>query len=317
MKRRLIMNTINNKTPPTSASIHCPMRNMAYNFSKLAFYVVLATNFGVLYIATSSNATAFNTQSDLLSSRSSAVNDEDKPAMQATMPNNLGNNEARQAALMAINQLELVTRQRKTRDQVIHERKEKFISKNAVVGTLSAQSARSGNYTEFGIYDASSRLLEDFDYDGFYQTFSITFDADVYGQYAGERANVFADLYLSHDGGPWELYFTTDFFTIVDDISEDEFEVITTLDFGYTTSHYNVLIDLYEVTHYEPVATISSEYVEALYALPLESSINDEYVVVESYPSTVIVGGGVSIYGLLALVLALGLRFFRRYKENQ
>ncbi|MCE9678132.1 choice-of-anchor H family protein [Shewanella sp. AS1] len=203
---------------------------------------------------------------------------------------------------------------RKTREQVIAERQSTGYSSESVEGEKNAplksaaQRLNSGIYRQFAIYEASSRLFTDYDYDGFYQTFSVTFDADVYGYYSGEYAQVFADLYLSRNGGPWELYHTTDVFTIVDNASDDDFEVLTTLYSGYPSDHYDLLIDLYEVGYWDIVATISSDDVEDLYALPLESSDRDEYYIDGVTTEVVIRGGSVSFFGLGLLLAVIGFR---------
>lgn len=130
---------------------------------------------------------------------------------------------------------------------------------------------------EFLIYDAQSYLYDDFDEDGYYQTFGIVFDADVISNIANERADVYAELYLSIDGGPWTHYYSTDIFTIYGENIDDEYEVITTLYEGYYSDNYDVLIDLYEVGYPGLVATFSSDDSDALYALPLESDEHDIY----------------------------------------
>lgn len=134
----------------------------------------------------------------------------------------------------------------------------------------------------FSIYTGYSQLIEDIDEDGYYQTFGVTFDADVLSSIPNDQAVVYADLYLSEDGGPWILYFSTDDFVITGEYTEDEFEVITQLDSGYVPSNYDVLIDLYEVGYSDVVATYSSNDSNALYGLPLESGDYDpEYIEVE------------------------------------
>lgn len=271
--------------------------------------IIASTIVGVMCIASSNHAYAFINKNESASSRSLPVIYEGGHTKQATKRDDLAANKAQQVSITALAQLEQTIEPRKTREQVIAERKNKLQSKNSATNSTSTQSFQSSNYVEFGIYDASSRLFEDFDYDGFYQTFSVTFDADVYSQYTGERALVFADLYVSRDNGPWELYFTTDVFTIIDDNSADEYEVLTTLDLGYKTAHYDVLIDLYEVAYSDPVATISSEDIDSLYALPLESADRDEVIVVETYgPEVIISGGSTSILSIVTLLCVIGLR---------
>ncbi|WOT06082.1 choice-of-anchor H family protein [Shewanella youngdeokensis] len=154
-------------------------------------------------------------------------------------------------------------------------------------------------YHQFQIYDAYTRLFVDNDADGFYQTFSVTFDADVSGQYVNESANVFAELYLSRNGGPWLHYYTTDVFSIYGDASDDDFEVLTTLEAGYATGHYDVLIDLYELGYGDIVATVSANELDSLYALPLESANRDGSEIEYGDP----VAGSLSLWLLLGLLL--------------
>lgn len=300
-----------NRINKTNCSIPKTLRKPVLQITGIALISTIC-------IVSAANAYAFNNENDLLSSRSLPINYADKAPKQLASRTAIGTNEAQQAGIDTINQLIITSLPRKTRDEIIAERKQKLSIEKVDSNTLSSKSAQSFNYVEFSIYGASSRLFEDFDYDGFYRTFSVTFDADVHSQYVGERASVIADLYLSRDNGPWELYFTTDVFTIVDDISDDEFEVLTTLDLGYKAGHYDVLIDLYEVGYSDIVATISSEDVDDLYALPLESAERDEYVAIETHGSEVMIsGGGISITGLLILLCAIALRFGNLFKHNK
>ncbi|QYJ95864.1 choice-of-anchor H family protein [Shewanella spartinae] len=224
-----------------------------------------------------------------------------------------------QASAEQLKQQDVELAPRKTREQVIAERQGLALSSSdAGIKVLksSAQRLEAGIYHEFAIYEASSRLFEDIDYDGFYRTFSVTFDADVHSYYLGEHANVYADLYLSRNGGPWELYHTTDVFTIVDDASDDDFEVLTTLHTGYPTDHYDVLIDLYEVGYSDIVATISSDDLDDLYGLPLESADRDQYVVEEVVTEVEVSGGSLSVGWLFGL-LGLGwLSLIRRRQQG-
>lgn len=236
-----------------------------------------------------------------------------------------GKNEAQQSALDAVSQINTEQQERKTREQVIAERKLEALYKTQnVSGALDtvngiANSAKfevAREYLEFDIYSADTRLFDDIDYDGFYRTFSVSFDADVYGIYAGQRARVFADLYLSRNGGPWELYFTTEPFIIFDDTNEDEFEVLTTLDLGFSTQHYDVLIDLYELGYSDIVATVSGEQLDSLYALPLESADRDIYVVETVTTSVSLGAGSFSKSMILMLVLVIAGRIFMNSRSK-
>jgi hypothetical protein len=121
----------------------------------------------------------------------------------------------------------------------------------------------------------------------------VTFDADILSYHSELHfaSEVYAELYLSRNGGPWIHYYTTDSFIIDGDTTDDEHEVITTLNTGYLSDEYDVLIDLYEVGFEDIIATVSAEDISGLYALPLESANND-VIYIEHH------GGSLSLIGL-------------------
>ena len=174
-------------------------------------------------------------------------------------------------------------------------------AKNGII----SQSHYDNYNADFAIYSATSFLQEDYDGDGYYQTFSVTFDADMYAYTHNQFGEVYALLYLSKNGGPWTHYFTTDVFIIEGDSDQDEYEVITTFLSGYSSDDYDVLIDLYQVGYNDIISSYSSDDSNALYALPLESADYDEPYN-ESYIEVVEVHGG-SIYGLTLLLLGVCL----------
>ncbi|MEW6981382.1 choice-of-anchor H family protein [Colwelliaceae bacterium 6471] len=173
-------------------------------------------------------------------------------------------------------------------------------------GTARAEQVQTSiNDYYFTIHDASSFLLTDIDNDGYYREFNILFDADVeYG-----AADVYAEMYLSKDGGPWIHYYSSDIFTIYGDSIDDQYEVNSTLVDGYPTGNYDVLIDLYEVGVEGVVATFSSDDTNNLYALPLEDSYHDEeiVVIVETYEH----GGPLSQFIILLSVVLVIYRAAR------
>ena len=197
-----------------------------------------------------------------------------------------------------------------SRANVIAARQQKFTSPSLVYLTDNSAETSNSMHHSFSIYSAYSELIADIDADGYYQSFSVTFDADFISPIANQEAFVYADLYLSQNGGPWILYFSTDNFVINGEDTADEFEVVTQLDSGYVPEHYDVLIDLYEVGYSDVVATYSSNDSNALYALPLESSDYDpEYVEVYYHEEH---GGGSSWLLISALLLFVS----RRIKTN-
>jgi len=145
---------------------------------------------------------------------------------------------------------------------------------------------------QFWIYDARTYLAGDEDHDGFYYRLRVTFDADV--DIGG--ANVYAMLYLSYEEGPWNHYFTTDVFYILEDSFYDDYEVVTELLDGYPTGHYDVLIELYDADLDVLVAAYGPYEDAALDNIPLEDQWRD-------LPDDDGGGGGAGWPGLLLLGL--------------
>ena len=128
---------------------------------------------------------------------------------------------------------------------------------------------RSPKNSSFYIYNATSTLRQDRDGDGYHSEFRIRFDADV----IDGSAKVYAKLYLRRLGeDEWFLYRTTDDFWINGQSDSDDYYVITTLDEGYPTAEYDVLIDLYESGFAGVVATLGPADSGALSYLPLEEA---------------------------------------------
>jgi hypothetical protein len=196
-------------------------------------------------------------------------------------------------------------------------REQKMATKSAENSPSVQALQSSGVFHSFNIYDANTLLLEDFDGDSFYSTFSVTFDADVDGIGYNEYANVYAELYVSQEGGPWLHYYSTEVFSIAGNSSYDDYRVLTTLQSGYQTAHYDVLIDLYEVGVSDPVATLSSNDTNALYALPLESRDRDPIYVAPHVDTYIEVeaGGALSWWELLMLA-SLGLLAIRKSPQR-
>jgi hypothetical protein len=191
----------------------------------------------------------------------------------------------------------------KTRNEILNNHSA-LLNKSSKQETI--QKSSRDYYADFSIYGATSFLIDDFDDDGFYQTFSIVFDADMYSYAQNPLSEVYAVLYISKNGKPWEHYFTTDSFLIEGESDLDEYEVITTFMSGYSTDYYDVLIDLHQVGYSDIVASYSSDDSNALYALPIESENYDQsYIeVVEVYG-----GGSFSFIALFITLIFSVLRF--------
>lgn len=150
-------------------------------------------------------------------------------------------------------------------------------SKTTRPAISEAMSSRAGY---FYIYDATSHLRVDRDYDGYHSEFQIRFDAD---SEIGD-ALVYARLYLRRVGeSDWQLYHTTDDFWIYGQSDSDDYYVTTTLDDGFATSEYDVLIDLYEVGYSGVVATLDPIDDGDLLDLPLEEAGLDVPIEIPGY----------------------------------
>lgn len=142
-------------------------------------------------------------------------------------------------------------------------------AKASSVGVRAKRGATimSSRSDYFYIYDAVSTLRQDRDGDGYHSEFRVRFDADVR---VGD-ALVYARLYLRRAGeSEWYLYRETDDFWIYGESGDDDYYVTTTLDMGYPTGEYDVLIDLYESGYSGIVASLGPLESGALSYLPLE-----------------------------------------------
>jgi hypothetical protein len=146
----------------------------------------------------------------------------------------------------------------------------------------------------FSIFDAQSVISRDDDGDGFYHRIRVDFDADV----DSGDAWVYAKLYLSLEGGPWNLYYTTSSFQIEDDLSDDAYTVTTRLLDGYPTGYYDVLIELYDADYDLLEVNYGPFEDEDLAVLPLEDFYRDDY-----YDD----GGGGAMGPMLLLLALMGI----------
>jgi len=108
--------------------------------------------------------------------------------------------------------------------------------------------------SEFFFSSAYATMDFDADGDGYYSEFTVNFDADT--NY--NHATVYAQLYLSFEGGPWELYYSTNNFQLDDWSSYDDYSVSTILTSGFPPGSYDILVDLYDEYDNTLVATISA-----------------------------------------------------------
>jgi hypothetical protein len=175
------------------------------------------------------------------------------------------------------------------------EHQQLVISGSRIESTVQRNLAADAKDQILSVFNAYTEISRDDDDDGFYQHLKVVFDADT----SDTESWVYAKLYLSLEGGPWNHYYTTDVFLIQKANLSDEYEVVTRLMDGYQTGYYDVLIELYDAD-FDLLEVNYGPYEDSdLAALPLEDSDRDQY---NDYG-----GGGASslstlLLGLLALV---------------
>jgi hypothetical protein len=154
----------------------------------------------------------------------------------------------------------------------------------------------------FEIYSADVQLLSDLDFDGYHHALRVNFDIDV----SNEVATVFVKLFLSHDGGSWSHYNTTDLFNIYSDDTGDEYEVETELLEGYSPGYYDILIEVYSLNHADMVASQRLNYHYLGRDVMLEDLSWDERAVyTEEYTEVTVWHGGAGSASLFWLILVL------------
>lgn len=126
---------------------------------------------------------------------------------------------------------------------------------------------------EITLYDASTELISDFNNDGFFHRFSVTIDADtIY-----ESAYIYAELYLSYEGGPWNHYASSDSFHIHGDSAQDLYTIETELADGFMPGYYDIRIEIYDGDYHSRILSYGPYDNPSLSALPLEDSYYDDY----------------------------------------
>ncbi len=165
--------------------------------------------------------------------------------------------------------------------------------------------------TDFWFYLADVVLFDDFDGDGFFTGIDLLFDADT----IFSRAEVYAVVYLSLEGGPWTEYAETETFVINGTSGSDEYVIVTDLVAGYPTGSYDILIELFDAFDNAFVADMGPENTSELAFLPLEDAERDTF---GPAPRPIVVnhgsgGGAVDVLTLAALAfIAAGSAALRR-----
>lgn len=157
----------------------------------------------------------------------------------------------------------------------------------------------------FWVYEARTRLFDDFDGDGRFSYLRVSFDIDT----SYFEADVHVRLFLRGSDGTWDPIFHSEEFSIFGTSSNDEYEVETELVAGFPPDDYDVMIEVYEGVYGELVAEYGPANSSALSFLPLEDVSFDS----RSSPPVVVSrgGGGAVSFDMLILLLFASLAMQR------
>lgn len=170
---------------------------------------------------------------------------------------------------------------------------------NAKPGTDSSLQESSGY--DFWFYDVDVVLFNDDDYDGYYHGIDVLFDADT----NFSSAEIYAVLYLSFEGGPWNEYAVTEDFNIFGTSGSDEYVIVTELMSGYPTGSYDLLIEIFDaydgvfLAEFGPLDSSEMSYL-ALEDFNRDAPVGETQVAVSH-------GGGGAIDGFVISLLLLVL----------
>ena len=163
-----------------------------------------------------------------------------------------------------------------------------------------SQGIAAATANDFWIFDADVVLFGDDDNDGFFFGVDVLFDADT----IWSSADVYAVLYLSYQGGPWNEYAITEDFRIFGASGDDEYVIVTELQSGYPTGDYDLLIELFDAVTGEFLTDFGPESSSELGILPLEDFNRDAPII--NRPTTVSRGHGGGSAGIWTLLMLAG-----------
>ena len=167
--------------------------------------------------------------------------------------------------------------------------------------------------TDFWFYSADVILFNDHDVDGHFHGIDLLFDADTYYNFA----EVYAVVYLSLEGGPWNEYSVTDNFTLYGASADDEFNIVTELVSGYPTGSYDLLIELFDGYNSAFLASYGPVDTPELAFLPLEDANRDVPYVPPPPPTTVVVHDHGGAFGWPTVLLLLGIGSLRKLRKER
>ncbi|QCZ92659.1 choice-of-anchor H family protein [Salinimonas iocasae] len=155
---------------------------------------------------------------------------------------------------------------------------------------------------DFWIYDCWLTLLTDEDYDGYFASFSLSFDADTFYQ----AHELYAVIYLG-DAVEYKSVYVTSVFTVYGEDSDDYVTLDIELVSGYAPYDYDIRIELFDAHNDYRVAVYDAFNDADLSLVSLESRSNDQPYH-DSHHSSSRHGGSIGLAGILMFIFAIARR---------
>lgn len=178
----------------------------------------------------------------------------------------------------------------------------KKIDPSSIKGKTREELSTASHSVDYWFYDAQMTLYTDRDYDGYYASFDLEFDADT-NYY---QAPVYAIVYLGTNDY-YEAFHVTSVFNLYSDSSDDGVLLESELVTGYPSDDYDVLIELIDAETDQILATIDAYEDADLSYQSMESVDYDRPVT-----SEVIVETQAGSWGLWSSLTVIGLIIMRR-----
>ena len=170
------------------------------------------------------------------------------------------------------------------------------------ISAKSGEQLRTASHSvDYWFYDAWMTLYTDRDYDGYYASFDLEFDADT-NYY---QAPVYAIIYLGTNDY-YEAFHVTSVFNLYSDSSDDSVLLESELVTGYPSNDYDILIELIDAQTDQVLATVDAYEDADLSYQSMESSDYDRPVTSEIVVETH--GGSWGVLTSIVLLLTILLR---------
>ncbi len=177
----------------------------------------------------------------------------------------------------------------------------------AVSGLRSRRCPCEGDVSLDGV---ALTLNDDFDHDGFFQFVRLDFSLRT----RLPRADVFVQVFLSFEGGPWNRFAATRRLTL-SAAAPLSYAIESRLRSGYPSGYYDVLIEVFDADSGRWLLSHGPYEDWRLQAAPLESANRDDFGAASFVGYAIYGTGGMSPWWLLVVLALSGFRAEKRSRS--